>query len=136
MLCVYCLMIRRPPRSTRTDTLFPYTTRFRSGGVAVAGVRGGDHGLADVPGLVAAGDLEPGQGEQRARAGTALERARGVGDGLQVLRHGELGLVHQAADRAEARRGGTVWVSTCRSRGSPSHYQQKKNKPQQSKQNS
>src|SRR3546814_5737902 len=24
------LMIRRPPRSTRTDTLFPYTTRFRS----------------------------------------------------------------------------------------------------------
>src|SRR3546814_16931910 len=27
-LCV--LMIRRPPRSTRTDTLFPYTTLFRS----------------------------------------------------------------------------------------------------------
>src|SRR3546814_16421640 len=26
----FCLMIRRPPRSTRTDTLFPYTTRFRS----------------------------------------------------------------------------------------------------------
>src|SRR3546814_1738524 len=25
-------MIRQPPRSTRTDTLFPYTTRFRSGG--------------------------------------------------------------------------------------------------------
>src|SRR3546814_13417216 len=25
-------MIRLPPRSTRTDTLFPYTTRFRSGG--------------------------------------------------------------------------------------------------------
>src|SRR3546814_9511178 len=23
-------MVRRPPRSTRTDTLFPYTTRFRS----------------------------------------------------------------------------------------------------------
>src|SRR3546814_13089608 len=28
MLCF--LMIRRPPRSTRTDTLFPYTTLFRS----------------------------------------------------------------------------------------------------------
>src|SRR3546814_15184439 len=27
-------MIRRPPRSTRTDTLFPYTTLFRSGSVA------------------------------------------------------------------------------------------------------
>src|SRR3546814_20398421 len=26
----YFLMIRRPPRSTRTDTLFPYTTLFRS----------------------------------------------------------------------------------------------------------
>src|SRR3546814_19399356 len=30
MLCVLFLMIRRPPRSTRTDTLFPYTTLFRS----------------------------------------------------------------------------------------------------------
>src|SRR3546814_3542294 len=31
MLCMFFfLMIRRPPRSTRTDTLFPYTTLFRS----------------------------------------------------------------------------------------------------------
>src|SRR3546814_8036825 len=34
LLCVFVffffLMIRRPPRSTRTDTLFPYTTLFRS----------------------------------------------------------------------------------------------------------
>src|SRR3546814_3961141 len=29
-LFFFCLMIRRPPRSTRTDTLFPYTTLFRS----------------------------------------------------------------------------------------------------------
>src|SRR3546814_5459164 len=29
-------MIRRPPRSTRTDTLFPYTTLFRSGAAANA----------------------------------------------------------------------------------------------------
>src|SRR3546814_1775810 len=28
----FFLMIRRPPRSTRTDTLFPYTTLFRSHG--------------------------------------------------------------------------------------------------------
>src|SRR3546814_913053 len=45
-------MIRRPPRSTRTDTLFPYTTLFRSfqqidytsqtaaGGISEQGVRG------------------------------------------------------------------------------------------------
>src|SRR3546814_13786987 len=40
MRCWYIfffLMIRRPPRSTRTDTLFPYTTLFRS-----AGTRKGD----------------------------------------------------------------------------------------------
>src|SRR3546814_20486380 len=47
-------MIRRPPRSTRTDTLFPYTTLFRSGperriALALVTIRasitspGGDH---------------------------------------------------------------------------------------------
>src|SRR3546814_8237318 len=38
-------MIRRPPRSTRTDTLFPYTTRFRSveiGPAAEPAPRGGE----------------------------------------------------------------------------------------------
>src|SRR3546814_15933983 len=34
MCFFFFLMIRRPPRSTRTDTLFPYTTLFRSGGLA------------------------------------------------------------------------------------------------------
>src|SRR3546814_14532895 len=40
-------MIRRPPRSTRTDTLFPYTTLFRSileGGITLA-LRASDYGL-------------------------------------------------------------------------------------------
>src|SRR3546814_15660911 len=32
---VFFLMIRRPPRSTRTDTLFPYTTLFRSGVIGI-----------------------------------------------------------------------------------------------------
>src|SRR3546814_13410657 len=32
----FFLMIRRPPRSTRTDTLFPYTTLFRSAGPRTA----------------------------------------------------------------------------------------------------
>src|SRR3546814_16577811 len=32
-------MIRRPPRSTRTDTLFPYTTLFRSSGPHVTAFR-------------------------------------------------------------------------------------------------
>src|SRR3546814_11918568 len=38
-------MIRRPPRSTRTDTLFPYTTRFRS-------IEGVVAAFVDVTGMV------------------------------------------------------------------------------------
>src|SRR3546814_13534644 len=37
----FFLMIRRPPRSTRTDTLFPYTTLFRSVAERRTGGRGG-----------------------------------------------------------------------------------------------
>src|SRR3546814_2333532 len=33
----FFIMIRRPPRSTRTDTLFPYTTLFRSHGYSYSG---------------------------------------------------------------------------------------------------
>src|SRR3546814_15379626 len=36
---LFFLMIRRPPRSTRTDTLFPYTTLFRSPPIRVAPIR-------------------------------------------------------------------------------------------------
>src|SRR3546814_16705507 len=39
ILCFFFLMIRRPPRSTRTDTLFPYTTLFRSDGRVVSARR-------------------------------------------------------------------------------------------------
>src|SRR3546814_11255475 len=39
----FFLMIRRPPRSTRTDTLFPYTTLFRSGVASL--IRNGSDGL-------------------------------------------------------------------------------------------
>src|SRR3546814_11716191 len=38
----FFLMIRRPPRSTRTDTLFPYTTLFRSTGRTLTGRRWSD----------------------------------------------------------------------------------------------
>src|SRR3546814_7833569 len=57
-------MIRRPPRSTRTDTLFPYTTLFRSA-----------EGHADDDGLRA---LEPRRGHQgawRAGGGRPLSRS-------------------------------------------------------------
>src|SRR3546814_5016117 len=42
MRCIFFLIIRRPPRSTRTDTLFPYTTLFRSPPPLQGEGRGGD----------------------------------------------------------------------------------------------
>src|SRR3546814_8769790 len=79
--CFYFLMIRRPPRSTRTDTLFPYTTLFRSAGVAAVhrdAVAGGDGLSFDVRG---GGGVE----EQVARAAIDDHRrhlgaGRAVGD--------------------------------------------------------
>src|SRR3546814_19526685 len=48
MFCLFFLMIRRPPRSTRTYTLVPYTTLFRShaGRRQTVDGRGIDHNLA------------------------------------------------------------------------------------------
>src|SRR3546814_14047840 len=48
-------MIRRPPRSTRTDTLFPYTTLFRSGYIHTLNRRGVEL-LALPPGSIIPGD--------------------------------------------------------------------------------
>src|SRR3546814_9481209 len=45
-------MMRRPPRSTRTDTLFPYTTLFRSPGGLFLRIAEGDD-TADACGVVA-----------------------------------------------------------------------------------
>src|SRR3546814_4164497 len=47
-------MIRRPPISTRTDTLFPYTTLFRSGGEAGLDLQLAADGLG---GIARVGDL-------------------------------------------------------------------------------
>src|SRR3546814_10665798 len=47
-------MIPRPPRATRTDTLFPYTTLFRSQGVDVAEHVGQRHHSIDHLGIAAA----------------------------------------------------------------------------------
>src|SRR3546814_11038940 len=125
--CVFFLMIRRPPRSTRTDTLFPYTTLFRSGdrieSEHQAQKRGAGHGRPapsvrslPAPEVVesAAHREEDGDGEDGAegRIGAALppdqpcERQRG-----QAHRH-----------RSEERRVGKECVSTGRSRWSPDHY--------------
>src|SRR3546814_4364396 len=77
-------MIRRPPRSTRTDTLFPYTTLFRSdpsppgGGGGRRDRLGQDHpAAAPVPGRRTRGQghdrLHPAAPDRRARGGARSE---------------------------------------------------------------
>src|SRR3546814_11284131 len=58
-------MIRRPPRSTRTDTLVPYTTCFRSGGMDAGGTVDAAGGATD----------RGADGTARQAARTALARA-------------------------------------------------------------
>src|SRR3546814_18862876 len=123
--CFFFLMIRRPPRSTRTDTLFPYTTLFRSPKWRkemrkfVAGF-----GLCAMAlGLSACGS-----------GGGVFNRDRP--DEFAVTRAAPLvvppdfslvppqsGAAGRAAsnDSSDERRVGKEGVSTCRSRGSPYH---------------
>src|SRR3546814_5351142 len=78
LVCVlssFFLMIRRPPRSTRTDTLFPYTTLFRS---RAGGIEQAIGAVADVGNQVAgvvAEDIEAFVG----RGAGALGRGGAVG---------------------------------------------------------
>src|SRR3546814_17467944 len=125
-------MRRRPPRSTRTDTLFPYTTLFRSP----------QRSLGAIDTLLRASyDLQP-----QPVATDYLAAATGLS--LRQHRRGLLMLVTNLRDedsedllaavrmlqrrnpvvvaRSEERRVGKEGVSTCRCRGSPDHY--KKNK--------
>src|SRR3546814_18807541 len=109
-------MIRRPPRSTRTDTLFPYTTLFRSTGphgkrrrfpffriVAFARVEP----VLDASGNEVRITQLPPPGDRR--GGQAL---------LDVQ---PLGGRRFCGCRSEERRVGKECVSTCRSRWSPYH---------------
>src|SRR3546814_15707881 len=56
---VFFLMIRRPPRSTRTDTLFPYTTLFRSAAPGFSHARPGPLPLASQRRMAAAPAAQP-----------------------------------------------------------------------------
>src|SRR3546814_20883431 len=79
-VCIFFLMIRRPPRSTRTDTLFPYTTLFRS------------PGMEDTRGAPAAQDWEA----ERQELAQRREQAAAMG-GPEALAK------HQARGRLNAR---------------------------------
>src|SRR3546814_11923246 len=114
-------MIRRPPRSTRTDTLFPYTTLFRSlvqenldaTGTVLQGCKAGfahdalEHHAAGYFYLFA--DL-----------GQRFLVLFIVGI-MQVGRQAVGAEIVRVGHRSEERRVGKECVSTCRSRWSPYH---------------
>src|SRR3546814_12657391 len=120
---LFFLMCRRPPRSTRTDTLFPYTTLFRSVGAFLAAST-----------LSADGDL--GAGMLATGAGAALASHLLKSGARAVLNTSPEPVSNWTASatedvavvgglRSEERRVGKECVSTCRSRWSP--YPYKKN---------
>src|SRR3546814_11800794 len=123
-------MSRRPPRSTRTDTLFPYTTLFRSEpGLGRRG-DGGRHRLGGAAGALPAVAAHLSDVPRRAllrqqslylerAGGTAAARALAEGRAeAQATLEGSRRVRSAAAARSEERRVGKEWVSTVRSRGS------------------
>src|SRR3546814_13797270 len=120
-------MIRRPPRSTRTDTLFPYTTLFRSSFKGRALFR--RTGRRESAGKRK--DHNPLVAEEIARA--HILPAEGVVTTNAFITHagfkdnvGNLTSKHIVLLRSEERRVGKECVSTCRSRWSRYHEKQKK----------
>src|SRR3546814_11758672 len=114
-------MRRRPPRSTRTDTLFPYTALFRS--AAAVG------GQAHVVGQQSGERFDRTGGDCGAEGGEQLSLPRGRG-GVADLRLLDVAtrarhqlparrLLQVEGARSEERRVGTECVRTCRLRWSP-----------------
>src|SRR3546814_13012197 len=113
-------MIRRPPRSTRTDTLFPYTTLFRSPVVSAVGPKGRE-ALGQLDML---GDLAHRVALVRQPESLVVDEAIEIALLLQQLH--DLGVtpgrrVVLGEDRSEERRVGKECVSTCRTRWSREH---------------
>src|SRR3546814_16196739 len=114
VLFIFFLKLRRPPISTRTDTLFPYTTLFRSSN----------------PQPHEAQSLKLDSSKAHAALGWHPRWALDVALGRtlewhQAWRRGEdmaaVSVAQIAAHRSEERRGGKECVSTCRFRWSPYH---------------
>src|SRR3546814_20214338 len=118
-------MIRRPPRSTRTDTLFPYTTLFRSGVLlADAAQSAGKLPLPDADMVaVSAHKLggPPGIGALILKDERLIEAAGGQERGLRGGTENLPAIMGFAAARSEERRVGKECVRTCRSWWSAGH---------------
>src|SRR3546814_5713702 len=82
-------MRRRPPRSTRTDTLFPYTTLFRSGGVERSQPRRALHGWVK---LARKGKRQVVVVIEQREVGRRRGQLGGIGNGF-----GEFGLTARAS---------------------------------------
>src|SRR3546814_14359565 len=112
-------MIRRPPRSTRTDTLFPYTTLFRSttatGHLAVVA---GDAAPVALAFRCALPVQDPDSGD------TYVYLVPDEGFSALVRLHDRL---YSGTLRSAERRVGKECVSTCRSRWTPYHYNKNTN---------
>src|SRR3546814_13526913 len=108
-------MIRRPPRSTRTDTPFPYTTLFRSPWSRTRHdydlrkliIRWGNRGLFSIVGV-----------DDAVASYRAFVRAHA---GQMPAAADQLGKYWSNHSRTEEGRAGKECVSTCRSRCSPYH---------------
>src|SRR3546814_16953938 len=102
-------MIRRPPRSTRTDTLFPYTTLFRSNGVALA--------ERFAPSYAVRMQTAPQPVFEDVLAAAA--RIAPHAHATPVLRSRGIDAIAGCSLRSAERRVGHECVSTCRSRWTP-----------------
>src|SRR3546814_16587772 len=126
-------MILRPPKSTRTETIFPYTTLCRSGltGEMLDAERMHQYGLVNrlvEPGdaLQAALDLgrtiaANGPLAVRAAKRIIVESRNWRPSDMFDLQRPRIAHVFASEDRSEERRVGKECVSTCRSRWSPYH---------------
>src|SRR3546814_17773314 len=101
-------MIRLPPRSTRTDTLFPYTTLFRSSA-------GNDELTVGDGNDSVAGDAMAVGTATSATSNNTAGASSSAGRDLLTLGGGPNAF---GADRSEERRVGKECVMTCRSRWS------------------
>src|SRR3546814_11291193 len=111
-------MIPRPPRSTRIDTLFPYTTLFRSAFDTAVSFDPAA-GLATSASVEAwANSLVSAQQSERVDAEAAAEARNTSLQTVQFARSSREGV----SVRPEERRVGQEWVSTCRSRWTAENY--------------
>src|SRR3546814_16494546 len=125
MLCCFFLIIRRPPRSTRTDTLFPYTTLFRSAASARAGWRvGGCPGAkdADRPSAARPPSAAPARGGcgRREMPGTPCHRDAGAGTpALAEMAAGRIDMMRSAPRDRAIGLDKEIGRASCRERGCP-----------------